>query len=48
MAGPDAPKWQEVAKLELTVHAENGTWEIVKIKDLPAHTSKSLKTLSFK
>ena len=25
MAGPDAPKWQEVAKLELTVYAENGT-----------------------
>src|SRR5437764_5135494 len=48
MAGPDAPKWQEAAKLELTAHAENGTWEIVKIKDLPAHTSKSLKALGSK
>ena len=48
MVGPDTLKWQEAAKLELMVYAKNGIWEIVKIKDLPVHTSKSLKALGSK
>jgi Reverse transcriptase (RNA-dependent DNA polymerase) len=28
---PDAKQWQEAAEDELKAHAENGTWEIVKL-----------------
>jgi hypothetical protein len=35
MARPDAPKWLEAVQSELTSLNQNGTWEIVKIKDLP-------------
>jgi hypothetical protein len=48
MARPDAPKWLEAVQSELTSLNQNGTWEIVKIKDLPAHIRKSLKALGTK
>jgi hypothetical protein len=31
MSGPDADKWYEAAAVEMQVHLDNGTWELVKL-----------------